>query len=217
MKRFALNKTLAALGLALAAGTALADRPLAVDNAAINARNSGDAELWVSEADGSNLVSLRGNYSFWDSVELGALLDDGSGLTRTGLQGKWLITPVAQGGCNFAATLGWSRVKLDGFGSNNATELNGIMSCHGIGPVNLHFNLGTVKPSGGSATTTWGLAGELPLGRVTPHLEVLGFENGDETVQLGLRGDIAKNIQLDGTVGRGSGVTLYSVGVRFKF
>jgi hypothetical protein len=217
MKTQDLLKPLTVAVLALAAGAALADRPLTVDNAAINARNSGDAELWVTDVDGSNLVSLRGNYSFWDSVELGALIDDGSGLTRTGLQGKWLITPVAQGGCNFAAALGWSRVKLDGFGSNNATELNGIMSCHGIGPVNLHFNLGTVKPSGGSATTTWGLAGELPLGRVTPHAEVFGFEDGDETVQLGLRGDIAKNIQLDGTIGRTSGVNLYSVGLRFKF
>jgi hypothetical protein len=46
---------------------------------------------------------------------------------------------------------------------------------------------------------------------------VFGFEDGDETVQLGLRGDIAKNIQLDGTIGRTSGVNLYSVGLRFKF
>lgn len=211
------SKTLLALCLAGAAGAALADRPLATDNAAINPRNGGDVELWVTDVDGNNLTSVFGGYSFWDSVELGALFANGSGVTVSGLQGKWLITPSQASGCNFAATLGWSRVKLDGFGSNNGTGVNGIMSCHGTGLGSVHFNLGYTKPSGASGASNWGVALERSFGAVTPHVEVFGVEDGDPTVQLGLRGDIAKGIQLDGTIGRTDSINVYTVGLRFKF
>jgi hypothetical protein len=52
---------------------------------------------------------------------------------------------------------------------------------------------------------------------VTPHIEVFGLEDGDPTVQVGLRGDIARNVQLDGTIGRVDSVNIYSVGLRFRF
>jgi len=212
-----MKKLLTALCFAGATTAALADRPLTVDNAAINPRNGGDVELWVTDVDGSNLTSVFGGYSFWDSVELGALVANGSGLTVTGLQGKWLITPSQPNGCNFAATLGWSRVKLDGFGSNDGTGVNGMMSCHGSGLGSLHFNLGYTKPSGASGASNWGVALEHPFGAVTPHIEVFGVEDGDPTVQLGLRGDIARGIQLDGTIGRADSINVYTIGLRFKF
>jgi hypothetical protein len=216
MKTRTLNQILVALCLTGAAGAALADRPLATDNAAINPRNGGDVELWVTRVDSENLTSLRGAYSFWDSVELGASVASGSGITITGLEGKWLITPTQQNGCNFAAALGWSRVKIDGFGSNNGTGVNGIMSCNG-GLGRLHLNVGYSKPSGADGVTSWGIAFERPFGAVTPHIEVFGLEDGDPTVQVGLRGDIARNVQLDGTIGRVDSVNIYSVGLRFRF
>lgn len=212
-----LVKPLLALCLAGAAGAALADRPLTVDNAAINPRNGGDVELWATDADGANLTSVFGGYSFWDTVELGALVAGGSGLTVSGVQGKWLITPSQASGCNFAATLGWTRVKLDGVGSNDGSGVNGIMSCHGTGLGSLHFNLGYTKPSGASGASNWGIALERSFGAVTPHVEVFGIENGDSTVQLGLRGDIAKGLQLDGTIGRTDSINVYTVGLRFRF
>ncbi len=52
---------------------------------------------------------------------------------------------------------------------------------------------------------------------MTPHVEWFGAEGRKPTSQFGARGDIAQRMQLDGTVGRSDGVTLYSVGISLKF
>ena len=52
---------------------------------------------------------------------------------------------------------------------------------------------------------------------VTPHIEWFGSEGAKPTVQAGLRGEVAKGWQLDGTVGRGDGETVYTLGVKRSF
>ena len=81
----------------------------------------------------------------------------------------------------------------------------------------MHVNLGYVKPSSAKGVKTWGVALEREMGSVTPHIEYFGVEHTKPVVQWGLRGDIAKGLQLDGTVGRSGGVTGYSVGLKVKF
>lgn len=74
-----------------------------------------------------------------------------------------------------------------------------------------------MKPSGASSVKTWGVAFERPMGPVTPHLEFFGEKGSKPTVQAGARTEIAKGIQLDGTVGRSDGENVYSLGVKFQF
>ena len=57
----------------------------------------------------------------------------------------------------------------------------------------------------------FGVALEKSFGALTPHIEVYGSENIDTGVNLGLRGDITKSIQLDGSVGRQEGVSIWAV------
>ena len=64
---------------------------------------------------------------------------------------------------------------------------------------------------------TWGVAVEREMGGVTPHLEYFGAKGEKPTVQAGMRGEILKSLQLDGTVGRVDKETVYSVGMKIQF
>lgn len=52
---------------------------------------------------------------------------------------------------------------------------------------------------------------------MTPHIEWFGSEGSKPTVQVGLRGNVLPNLQLDGSVGRSDGITIYTLGVKFMF
>ena len=52
---------------------------------------------------------------------------------------------------------------------------------------------------------------------VTAHVEAFGQRRAKPTVQIGARTEIAKGLQLDGTVGRGNRETLVSVGIKASF
>jgi hypothetical protein len=189
---------------------------MVTDDAVVGDVGTGNIKLWHTDVEGDGLTTVAGAFTPFKAVELGGSVGNGSGVTVTSLYGKWMITPVQQNGCNFAGTLGWSRVKISGFGSGNATGVNGIATCNGsVGT--MHANVGYSKPSGGSGVTSWGIAFERSFGAVTPNIEVFGSEGSDATVQVGLRGDIAKNIQLDGSVGRSDGISIYTVGLKVSF
>jgi hypothetical protein len=218
LKKHTLSKTLAALSLAVAASSALADRPMVTDAAGVGDPGTGNLKLWYTDAEGNGLTTVAGAFVPLKNIELSGSVANGSGLSVTAIAGKWMITPTQNNGCNFAATLGWSRVKVDGAGSANGTGVNGIATCNrSVGT--MHANLGYSKPSGASGVTTWGLAFERSFGVLTPNIEVFGTNGSgsDTTVQLGLRGDITKNLQLDGSVGWLDNATIYTVGVKFSF
>ena len=211
-------RTAIALLLAGAGASAFAGRPLVVDDAGINAQGEGHVEAWISHTDGATAFNVSPAYAFWSRVELAALLsrDGGNGITVTGVQAKWMITPSRDDGCNVATSFGVQHVKVPG-GSGDVQFVNGLASCNGTPLGNLHFNIGVAKPDGGSSETNWGVALERSFGRVTPHVEVFGSESIDTSVNLGLRGDIAKNLQLDGSVGRIDRSTVYTLGLKLRF
>jgi hypothetical protein len=210
-------RTLIGLTAALLSAVAIADRPMEVDDAAVGEVGSGNVKLWFTDVEGNGLTTVAGAYTLWKAVEIGAQVANGSGLTATGLQAKWQITPSQDNGCNVAASLGWTRVKIDGAGSANASGVNGLASCNGAGVGSVHFNLGYAKPSGGSGSTNWGVAVERSYGVLTPNLEVFGAEDIDTTVQVGLRGNLSKTLQLDGSIGRSDSTNIYTVGLRLQF
>jgi hypothetical protein len=52
---------------------------------------------------------------------------------------------------------------------------------------------------------------------VTPHIEWFGTQGSKPTLGAGLRGQLTDELQLDGSVGRSEGETIYSLGVKFTF
>lgn len=208
-----------ALTLALAASTAVhAGRPLAVDDAGTNVRGEGHVEVWAARADGATTVNVSPAYAPLDGLELSAVLarDTTNRLTGSAVQLKWLATPSRAEGCNAGLAVGATRASGGGV-SADGRFVNGIGSCNGTPLGNVHLNLGLTKVSSLPSATTWGLALERELGAVTPHIEWFGTEGSKPALQVGARADIAKGVQLDGTVGRGDGATLATIGLKFKF
>lgn len=212
------TRTVIALGLAAATTTALAGRPMVLDDAGINARGEGHVETWVSHGDGATAFNVAPAYAFWSRVELSALLarDGGNGITTTGVQAKWMITPSLDDGCNLATSFGAQHVRAPG-GSGDLQFVNGLVSCNATPLGNVHFNVGYSKPDGATGETSYGVALERSFGRLTPHVEVFGSNRLDASVNAGLRGDIARNLQLDGSLGRIDHSTVYTLGLKFRF
>lgn len=203
---------LACVGMPAPAG-----RPLSIDDAGTDAKGEGHIEAWAARAEGNRSLNLAPAYSVSEGLELGALLarDTTNRITTTGAQLKWLITPSSEHGCNGGVAFGVARVTGSG-ASTSAALVNGLFSCN-AGANHLHLNFGSTKAADQSATTTWGAAFERDAGTVTPHIEWFGAEGSKPTIQFGVRGDIAKGLQLDGTLGRHDDRSLYSVGLKFRF
>lgn len=208
---------IAAFGLQ--ATTVQAGRPLVVDDANVNDQGKGHLEAWTTQADGVNMFSLSPAYAFVDGLEVGGLLsrETTSGLRVTAAQLKWRITRSQEQGCNFAAIVGASRATLAGV-TANGSFLTGLATCNHGSAGSFHANLGLSKAKGGgSATSNWGIAYERAFGALTPHVEWFGSQGTKPTLQMGLRGQLADNLQLDGSIGRNDGLNLYTLGVKFTF
>lgn len=207
---------LQAAWLAFLCGAASAGRPLGVDDASVNDAGKGHVETWAARASGATAYHLAPAYAPLADIELGALLARARGGpdTASALQVKWRITPSRQHGCNVGAVLGIGHVD---HGGGNTPYINGLLSCNQGSSGSLHLNLGTLRPRGAPAGTTWGVAIERAFGPLTPHLEWFGSPDAKPTLQLGLRGDVVNGVQLDGSIGRSGGQTLVTIGMRFGF
>jgi hypothetical protein len=154
-------------------------------------------------------------YSPVEGIEIAAAVarDTTASSTSMTLQAKWRITPVQEKGCNFGASASLGKTRGE---SGNTTAVTGLMTCNmPVGAFNA--NVGALRAAGESTVATWGLSLSHAFGSVTGHIEAFGQQQGKTTFQVGARYDIAKNIQLDGTVGRSDGQTLYSAGMKFGF
>lgn len=213
-KRLSITATLLA---ATAALPAWAGRPLAVEDAGVNDTGHGHLEAWYGRSNGgAREWNLAPAWAPIDGLELAATLtrETRESLTAGALQAKWQLSPSRDDGCNAALVLGATRTRgVSGTGH----FLNGVLSCNAFGPGSAHLNLGTAKDAGAAGGGTWGLAYELPAGGVTPHLEWFGRRGERPTLQLGARGDVADGVQLDGSLGRGNGETLLTLGFKLQF
>jgi hypothetical protein len=205
---------LLAFAAALSAGSCLAGRPLTVDDANVNDVGAGHVEAWYERAAGANNWTVAPAYGLTEGVEIAAALarDSSNRVTSSALQAKFRITESRKDGCNFGATLGLAHTS----GSGDTPYLNGIFSCNMDGGA-AHLNLGANRPSGSGTLRTWGMAYEREFGALTAHVEYFGEQHSTPTLQFGLRSEVAKNIQLDGTLGRSGGESIYSLGLKFMF
>lgn len=209
--------SLTALSLiALLAWPAHAGRPLVVDDANVNDPGAGQVEAWYGRLPGkTNTWNLAPAYAPIQGLEIGALLsrDTTAPATTTALQAKWRITPAQERGCNVGAVAGVSHTNN---GGGNTPYLNGLATCN-MDKGSLHLNVGANRAPGGPTLPTWGIAFEHPYSSATVHVEAFGQRHSKPGVQVGLRTDIAPGLQLDGSLGRQAGDTLFSVGVKKSF
>lgn len=195
--------------------SALAGRPLTVDDANVDDAGEAHVEAWYARQPGkTNTWTVAPAIGLGSGLELdgSASRDTTSSLTTTAVQLKWRITPSQENGCNLGAVAGVSHTQ----GNSNMPYVNGLFTCNG-GFGSLHLNAGANRVSGGPTLGTWGVAFEHELGAFTAHVETFGQRHSAPTLQVGLRTEIAKGWQLDGTVGRLQRDTLYSLGFKRSF
>lgn len=193
-----------------------AGRPLSVDDAGVNAAGNGHIEAWWEGARGQRGTAyVAPAYAPVEGLELGALLarDIGERSTLQGLQAKWQWSSSQTEGCNAASSAGV--VRRHG-SSGNTLALNAIGSCAADWG-NVHANLGAQRAPDQSWRPTWGLALEKAWGAVTAHAEAFGERHSAPTFQIGARWEWAPQWQIDGTLGRQSGRTLLSLGLKRGF
>ncbi|MES2950945.1 MAG: hypothetical protein V4858_20615 [Pseudomonadota bacterium] len=210
-------RTLAGLAVAaLCAGPSLAGRPLAVDDANVNAVGAAHVEVWYERlADNTHVGTVAPALGVAEGVEISAAFarDAGNDVSTTLLQAKFRWTPSLDTGCNIGSSIGASQTHNS---SAHTVFVNGLLTCNAdFG--SLHLNLGSTRAPEGPALGTWGVALEHGFGAWTAHVETFGQEQTSPTVQLGLRTDIAKNLQWDATVGRVNNETVLSLGMKFQF
>lgn len=200
---------------ALSGTAVLAGRPLTVDDANVDDAGHGHIEAWAARAPGATLYNLAPAYAPVDGLELSALMarDTAGAATLGALQAKWRITRSRENGCNAGAVVGWSHETA----TPTTVSLNGLLTCRSAQRGHLHMNLGAAKAKGTAAGATWGIAYERDLGPVTPSIERFGSQGAKPTLQAALRGNVARDLQLDGSVGRRDRGTLYSVGTKLQF
>lgn len=187
-----------------------------MDDANVNDVGAGHVETWYGrQANASSSWNVAPAYGLAQGIEIAAALshDRASQVNTSSVQAKFRLTEPIENGCNFADVMGLGHASAD---DRNTPYLNGILSCNVSGGA-VHFNLGGIYPSGSASLRTWGLAYEREFGAVTGHVEYFGQQQNSPTAQLGLRREVAKNIQLDGTIGRGGSETVYSLGMKFMF
>jgi len=205
--------SLAALWLA---APAHAGRPLTVDDASVNDAGEGHVEAWYARQPGrAHTWTVAPAYAPIDGLELGAALsrDRTADATTGAVQAKWRITPSLESGCNAGAVLGVAHTRGAG---GNTPYLNGLFTCNsGWGAS--HFNLGAMRASDGPTLGTWGIAHEREFGRITAHVEAFGQRRSKPTFQVGARTELAKGLQIDGTLGRSNHESLVSLGLKQSF
>lgn len=193
-----------------------AGRPLTVDDASVAEVGGGQVESWYARPAGRDkLWTTALGVGVLDWLELGLGVERNFSVPETGtaVQAKMRLTPSVEGGCNAGAVLGRMHLHRE---RGDATYVNGLVTCNLDGGP-LHLNLGAHRADGGGTHATWGAAKEFELGAVTAHVEVFGQQHGKPTLQFGLRRELVRNVQLDGTLGRSERKAVFSVGLRVGF
>ena len=200
----------------LAAQAAFAGRPLSVDDPSINDEGKGHVETYMVHATGSTVFAISPAFALTKNLEIAAVLarESSAKTLLTGVQGKYSFTKGKDDKCGSSIAAGVNKTNQGGASTPFVT---GALACD-LGGVNAIVNLNYAKASGSVAEKGWGLAFEKEVANATTaHIEFFGTKGSSSTTQVGLRRDIAKGIQLDGTFGRNSGVSLYSLGMKFSF
>ena len=193
-----------------------AGRPLTVDDANVAEAGTGHVEAWYARRpDHADTWTVAPAYVPVEGLELGASFsrDRTEEVTTSAVQAKWRITPSLESGCNAGAVLGVGRRSGAG---GNTPYVNGLLTCNSTWGAT-HFNLGAAREPGEPTLGIWGIAHEHEFGPVTAHVEAFGQRLSKPIFNVGARMEVAKGLQIDGTVGRSNHETLFSLGLKQLF
>ncbi len=198
----------------VAMSPAFAGRPLAVDDANVNEVGAGHVEAWFEKNGTEKSLTVAPAYSPIKGLEVALAYNRNLPYTSSvrAISAKYQITQAKEGGCHSAASLSAARASGD-----NALVLNLIATCQ-LGMVDLHLNGGVGRNlKTKDNLKILGLAIEKDLGFASVHAEVQAVEDSKPLFQVGMRKEIVKNWQLDGTVGRQGGQNVFSIGMKYQF
>jgi hypothetical protein len=209
-----MKKLLVATSFLTAICAAHAGRPLSVDDANVNEKGAGHVEMYYENSGNTKQWTVAPAFAVADGLELALSYsrDTPNTGSASGIQAKYQFSKPKEGGCNAAGALALGRSSPDS--SIGAT----LMATCQLGFADLHANLGATRDKLSKTTVkTVGLALEKELGGVGLHIEIVGEEGAKPKVQIGARKELVKNWQLDGTIGRQAGQSLWSLGMKYQF
>lgn len=222
----------AAMIMACAATPAMAERPMAVDDAATGEKGSAELEFgWVRDH------RERGGEASIAYIPVDRLkVELGYSRTRDhdpepslwahglGVAVKW-VPLQAETGLSAGLRYDYERARVDLRGEPDevarANALTALASWGFASGQRVHVNLGRewVRVSGANeVANVWGVGFEQPLGdRLTLGAEVFGAEDGRPDRQIGLRYEVVEGFTVSGAVGRGSDRTIANLGCAWEF
>ena len=214
MKNAEIVKKKALIAMGLLASTAFAGRPLLVDDANTNEAGHGHLESWFDKE--NNAISFSPAYAPIEELELGANFTNSQATSEKAysFQLKKLFTSSQENGCNTGTTLGRS---ADINASGYSIYGWGILTCNSTQWGSVHANLGWDKPNTSSANVLYGVAYEYPLANLVPNIEWMHVEGSENITSIGVRTEIMKNVQLDGSYRVQGDNKFWTLGGKFQF
>lgn len=231
MKRLAC--TLIVLGFA--ATPALAERPMAVDDAGTLDKGGAKLEFGLSKDHKERGWEGAAGYAPIDDLELELSFsratdrdsDPDTRLRGVGFAAKW-VPLKAETGLSAGLKFDYGRTRSDDRINPAETErahsLTGLLTWSFASGQLLHVNIGRewVRVSGPDDTNnTWGIGFDQPvLENLNLTLETYGNTSRDQgrpDTQVGLRWTIAEGLKLSGAVGRGNGRSFGNAGIAWEF
>jgi hypothetical protein len=191
-----------------------AGRPLLVDDANVNEKGAGHVEAYFEKTGAAKNYTIAPAFAVANGLELSLSYNRDQPYTAnvTVIGAKYQINKPKENGCHAATSLAYARTT-----GNNAVGVNLIGTC-ALGGPDIHMNLSVVRNTNTQKNVrSLGLALEKDLGFVTAHAEAVATQGDKPTFQIGARKEIIKNWQLDGTLGRQGGQTLWSLGTKYQY
>jgi hypothetical protein len=217
----------------LATTPAIAEGPMATDDAGTLVPGGMKVEAVVSRDDKTRGSEIGFGYSPFEKVEIGLIFaresdrsdDPSTNINGTGFGIKWV--PIQNDtGWSLGVSLGYGRAKVDVRAADNKfTEkeyaLAGLATYRFVSGQVLHMNVGgaRVKAEGESDTVgTWGIGYEFPLmERLQLTVEAFGAEHARPDKAIGLRYEVFDGFKVSGAVGRGNDRSFGQLGVAWEF
>jgi hypothetical protein len=224
-----LRTLLAASLLSTLATTALAERPMAVDDAGTLTRGDAKLELGWSKDDKARGFEGAVGYGPIENVEVelafGRIRDRAAEPIDTiralGAALKW-VPLQSDNGLSAGLKVEYAHENARHGSDARIGAINGLMSWNfAIGP-RLHVNLGhewvELVGDADEDVNTWGVGLDVPVtGKLDFIAETFGAEGSGPDRQIGLRYEIADGLKLSGAVGRGNERTIANLGMAWEF
>ena len=214
-----------ALMLSVCATSALAERPMVVDDASTLAR--GDAKLEFGWSKDDTLRGFEGAAGFApiDNVELevdyGRYKDRDAdpdvSVRATGLAMKW-VPLQAETGLSTGLKLEYARATITDAPTARVGALTGLATWTFAAGPKLHLNLGRAWLHAEDDVNFWGVGLDLPVtGQLDVVVETFGEEHFGPDRQVGLRYTLADGLKVSGAVGRGNDRNIANLGLAWEF